>query len=444
MSLPTPQFIPLKKGKECFAVPSWRLDSPAMKPTTAPPPPPPQGSPQTRAGVSPGLHPSEQEAHSAKKSRGKGGRTEKGNVAAAEPTADDFFVRFITCAPDFVKVHDVEVFCASQASELKPLRILDIGSPRSVPLKRLEGDEAGNSPATHPADALAPPTAQESGRLICLLYAEQAHAEAASKALLGKWPAATTEVVNRRRTLLNASLVIKGLPFATRCDLLAEELDKLAHKPSYVRLHRGERGVFKCVVFVKYSDRLVAEQSKLELERLIVGNRPLKVEFKKKAKDEAAAGGKAPSLLASLDQLVRDLRVSKENEGFTFGRSQLAKEEIRYLKQISLTYDLLFELSVDSVTVKRKLPAAGEPKPQPSPALRPVTTPQWAPATPGSLLPMDFRGIRHWKELRQANAGVGGSATAVLGIIRPIGPHDVPAFASGRGRPLLLPPPLSL
>ena len=80
------------------------------------------------------------------------------------------------------------------------------------------------------------------------------------------------------------------------------------------------------------------------------------------------------------------------------------------------------EVTAENVTVKRRI--AGE-KEKPSPALRPNSTLQWVPATPGSLLPMDFRGIRHWKEMRNQTSSSGG-----LGIIRPLGPGDAPPFSS--------------
>lgn len=286
-------------------------------------------------------------------------------------------------------------------------------------------DTGGGLPPPMALPPNASSTALDNGHLICLMYAEQEQAEKAVGIITKKWAAAVAEITPRRRATLNASLVMKGLPFTTKCDKLVEELEKLTHKPSYVRLHRGERGVFKCVVFVKYSNRAVAEHSKLELERLNVGSRPLRVEFKKKTRED---GQKHPSSLASLEQAVRDLRISKEHEGFFYTRSQLSKEEVRYLKHLSVSYDLMLELTTENVTVKRRL--AGE---KPSPALKPSnapSTPQWVPATPGSLLPMDFRGIRHWKEMRQA------SASAALGIVRPIGPGDVAAFSAGRGRPL--------
>lgn len=382
----SPQFIPLKKGKECFAVQSWR-DSPSFKPSV-----PPVSEDLTK-----------------KKRRGK-------SKGVFEENFDDFIVK---CVVPNIQASEVEQHLATL--DAKCLRVMDIGFTRTAPLKRIEGDSQEKEHISVDEVPPSPPSALESGHLLCFLYAEQEQAEKAVAIVTKKWPTSTAEVVSRRRASLNASLVIKGLPFTTRCEQLVEELEKLTFKPSYVRLHRSERGVFKCVVFVKYANRAAAEHSKLELERLVVGSRPLKVEFKKKADPQKS------SLLASLEQAIRDLRNSKENEGFFYSRSQLSKDEAKYLKHLAVSYDMMLELSSENITVKRRM---GVDKP--SPALRPTLpgTPQWVPATPGSLLPMDFRGIRHWKEMRQ------GTKTTMLGILRPLGPGETTPFVSGRGRPI--------
>lgn len=403
----TPQLIPLKRGKECLAVQSWR-DSPSVRPS----------NPATTIPQSP--TPNSDDRKVVK-------RKTKSKPGQQEDNFDDYILK---CVIPGVSQTEIEAFLAS--GDAKPHRVLDIGNPRAVPLKRFEMDAEcakdsfdDNDDGSLPPMVLppsAPSSVLENGHLICLMFAENEIAQKASSLLSKKWTQSVTEIFSRRRASLNASLVIKGLPFTTQCERLVEELEKLTYKPSYVRLHRGERGVFKCVVFVKYANRMVAEHSKLELERLVVGSKPLKVEFKKKSRDE----GQKSSSMASLEQVVRDLRVSKENEGFFYTRSQLSKEEVKYLRQLALSYDLLFESNSENITVKRKLPGD-----KPSPALRPSgATPQWVPATPGSLLPMDFRGIRHWKEMRQS------TASSMLGIVRPLGPGDVPPFAKGRGRPI--------
>jgi len=98
-----------------------------------------------------------------------------------------------------------------------------------------------------------------------------------------------------------ASPVLKGLPSLHKSEIILAELQQqLCHvPPSYVRLHRSERGVFKNVMFIKYPHRSIAEDCKLILERFYLGARPLKVEFKKKSKPDpclpVGGGGKISS-----------------------------------------------------------------------------------------------------------------------------------------------------
>jgi hypothetical protein len=427
----SPQFIPLKKGKECLAVQSWR-ESPSLKPTS--PPPIPLGPSST-----PALSQSPEDSRLRRKKGSKGG---KGASSQQDDGGFDDFI--LKIAVNGVSPVDVEQFLAKE--DAKPQRFMDIGVPRSLPLKRAEEpgkceDGSGNGlfeSAAHrspsppmddatgdmPPEMVLPPSAPskalETEHLLAALYGEQEAAEKAAKLLYKKWPHAATEICARRRSSLNASLVIKGLPFATNCERLVEELARLHHQPSYFRMHRSERGVFKCVVFVKFTTRAAAEYSKLELERLMVGTRSLKVEFKKKYRTDQDNGRFLQ--LAGLEQAVRDLRQSRDHEGFFYNKGCVSKEEVKYLKQLCVSYDLLFDASGDQVTVKRKIAADSSKR---SPALRPSSTPSWSPATPGSLLPMDFKGIRHWKEVRQ---------TTSLQIERPIGPGDVPPFGAGRGK----------
>ncbi|ESL07322.1 hypothetical protein TRSC58_04990 [Trypanosoma rangeli SC58] len=260
------------------------------------------------------------------------------------------------------------------------------------------------------------------GHLISLLYAESSEAEKASEWLKKRWPQATVIVVARNRSVLNTSLVLKGLPSLSKTERILEEVEKVTpQKPSYIRLHRSERGVFKNVVFVKYPNREVAEENKLRLERFFIGSRQLKVEFKKKEKGAAEREWET-----SLQQLIRDLRVSTEHEGFVCQRSELSKDELKLLKQLCHSYGLSFDLTEQKVTVKRILPGGDRQ----SPALRPNhnTQQNWGQPTPGALRPMDFKGIRHWGELRGSYAS--------LGIARPKGPYSGTPFSPGRGRPV--------
>ncbi|EAN97924.1 putative RNA-binding protein 38 [Trypanosoma cruzi] len=311
------------------------------------------------------------------------------------------------------------------AVTFSPFRTPMVGASGAAVLT--PADDSDDSPGdAPPPDLVLPPSVPSEilskGHLISLLYAESGEAEKTSEWLQKKWPQATVMVVARNRSILNSSLVLKGLPSLAKTERIIEEVEKvIPQKPSYIRLHRGERGVFKNVVFVKYPNREVAEESKLRLERFFIGSRQLKVEFKKREKGTAERESEA-----SLQQLVRDLRVSTEHEGFIYQRSDLTKDELKLLKQLCHSYGLSFDLSEQKVTVKRILPGNDRQ----SPALRPSqTTPlNWTQATPGALRPMDFKGIRHWGEMR--------SKYSSLGIARPKGPHDVPPFASGRGRPL--------
>lgn len=488
----SPQFIPIKKGRECFAVQSWR-ESPSLKPASSPAPPPPPLPPPLTPPPTPNSDATDSSGKRKPRGRGKsltdGSSPQTGPApppppppsaaATKDPLFEDFYLR---CVVPGVALDEVEQLLLKH--DLKPLKALNIGKPRAVPLKRFDdskesssptgGDAIKNTPksAATPAavvrDAGDPDNSNSTGstppsmnmlppnvpanllateHLWCLLYAEQEPANQAAACIAKKWPnTAVTEVVPRKRSSLNASLVIKGLPFTVRSEKLVEELEHLSFKPSYVRLHRGERGVFKCVVFVKYNSRSAAEVCKLELERLLVGSRPLKVEFKKKYKEElaAAAAAAAPygggsavagasrTSVAVLEQAVRDLRFSSEHEGFFFTRTSLGKDDVKYLKHLAQSFDMTFEGTAEVVTVKRRM-VVEKPSPALRPAAAPGSTPPWVPATPGTLQPMEFRGIRHWKEMRLASAATGGTA---LGIVRPVEPGTVPAFGSGRGRPI--------
>lgn len=283
--------------------------------------------------------------------------------------------------------------------------------------------------------APSPPTAAVAGHhggefQVSLLFAEKAEAEKTMNFMQRRWPTAAVSIASRSRSVLNATLVLKGLPNQAKTETVLAEIQKLPHAPSYVRLLRSERGVFKGVVFVKYANCEVSEECKLRLEQFVLGSRPLKVEFKKKSSATTAATEAASENKRSLQELVRDLRVSTEHEGFHLDRAEVSKEELKVLKQLCQSYGLQFDINDQRATVRRMLGANGTTSEKPSPALRPqAATPAWAPATPAPLRPMDFKGISHWKDIRsQANT---------LGIIRPLGPEDgKPAFSAGRGRPL--------
>ncbi|KAG5503464.1 hypothetical protein JKF63_05603 [Porcisia hertigi] len=514
-----PEYIPLPKRKEMFAVASWR-DSPGLNATpaahpgvsvgshlasldalrsskclpgmyTAPaagglslspalgpveeskdvsktkvPPPPPAGAAAEVAGKK-------------KKRKSASGTATSAAGAGAHPEdVDDFFVHILL--PSSIAVQTLEFELQVQTT---PLKSIDVGPPKVLfPRKPTGGDASpptttssvpmaahtkvtpspfrtpagnpvsneGELPPMHlpPADLPEPvaavqvngngaasvattPAGHHGGDYqVSLLFAEKAEAEKTVAFVQRRWPNATVSLVSRSRSVLNATLVLKGMPNQTRTETVLAELQKLPYPPSYVRLLRSERGVFKGVVFVKYANCEVAEECKLRLEQFVLGSRPLKVEFKKKSTTAASANGAISESKRSLQELVRELRVSPEHEGFHLSRSDVAKEEVKLLKQLCQSYGLLFDMNDHQVTVRRVLGANGTSSEKPSPALRPQSTaPAWAPATPAPLRPMDFKGISHWKDIR--------SQSSTLGIIRPLGPEDgKPAFSAGRGRPL--------
>lgn len=359
-----------------------------------------------------------------------------------------------------------------------------------------------------------------------------------SSAFHGK---ATVAISTRRRGSTNATLVLKGVPFQTRIDSLVENLSNhLTFRPSYVRLHRSERGVFKCVVFLKFSTRMIAEHAKLELERITVGTRPLRVEFKKQQRDgvvaapeapatpapapapaaatpsatvpaPSSAGGlppppaygshKSPQTLlglpppayaaptappappvayAAMEQALSAV-VLGDTGGCVYASSDLKPEDVRYLSHLCAVSGLQMltatpsnvpsEANIsllptsssalgsspkapDFILIRKRPPPSASPAapaafmdrnspqfgasatPKFTPRIVP-STPQWVAHTPSSLQPMDFRGIRHWKEMRQeATAQVTANTGATLGIIRPLGPEGAAPFGSGRGRPV--------
>ncbi|ORC88723.1 uncharacterized protein TM35_000151540 [Trypanosoma theileri] len=504
-----PEFIPLAKQKEMFAVSSWR-ESPQVTPAAAataaalPTLPSPATLPAAQCERDNNNPPGK--SHRSRRGRGRA----KTSAAQRQQDADDYFVNCVLPPGVSFATLKSELLLLSTT----PLRAYDIGSPHTL-FPRRNGGSAGAAAETGNADngsvaaantstATPPPPQQQQqqqqtttsnatstaetptgasaaqgrkklkpntvepspfrtpmvsagmtagddyespgaslpdlslppsvpseillkGHLISILFAESNEAEKVAEMLLKKWPQATVAIVSRNRSVLNTSLVLKGLPSLAKTERIIEELEKvIPQKPSYIRLHRGERGVFKNVVFVKYHNREIAEESKLRLERFIIGSRPLKVEFKKKEKASTER-----ERIAILQQLVRNLRVSTEHEGFIYQLVDISKDELKALKQLCHSYDLSFELGEHSVTVRRILPGSGRP----SPALRPgaaqqssLSTVNFTQPTPASLRPMGFKGISHWREIRN-NA-------VRLGIARPKGPGDVPPFAPGRGRPL--------
>ncbi|EPY21396.1 hypothetical protein STCU_08565 [Strigomonas culicis] len=350
----------------------------------------------------------------------------------------------------------------------------------------------GAPPAEGAAAAVATPKAEAAAALRGKQVKERREREAGGQSPAAEEPtAARATVTTRSRLQRNASLVLKGLPNLYRSELIVAEIMKshaaaaaaakaatgrvtsptsnftlssastgtalplpggaaagkpyFRYCPSYVRLHRGERGAFKNVVFIKYKNREEAEDSKLRLEHLRTGTRLLRVEYKKKVPAAGREGADdaedAARTEEMLHQLVRDLRVSAEHEGFSYTKSDLSREELKILKQLCQSYGLAFELRDAKVVVRRQLGAAHQMHPtpgsaparvgSPSPGMRPQPTPTWAPKTPAAFASTNYKSIKHWRDVRTQT-----KETHSLGIVRPLGPEDVAPFSAGRGRPV--------
>lgn len=378
-------------------------------------------------------------------------------------------------------------------------------APPSAPLNKhglpdMELPPAAGAPIPSPTEKAS------NEELFVAVYGTYDAADNAKHLINKAFPQATVTLSTRKRGITNSTLVLKGVPFQTRIDSLVESLTgHLTCKPSYVRLHRSERGVFKCVIFFKFSTRVFAEHAKYELERITVGSRPLRVEYKTRREshqsDSSSAPPSAPASLntlppaygstkaaplfgmsssptqqtiATMEQTLAAIALG-EYDGCVYTASELKGEDLRYLAHLCTVSGLQLvpatpsnvppEANISLVTITgsstpeyllvRKRPppppASSGPsggildrsspqfQPNTTPKFTPravPTTPQWTAHTPSSLQPMDFRGIRHWKEVRQeATSQSTGNTGAALGIIRPLGPDCAPPFGAGRGRP---------
>jgi hypothetical protein len=498
--LPQPTLI-AAKGKDWFSVENWR-NSPQQMPTilspelTPSPSPKPAGSPNLE-GVKPRR----------RRRRGK---------ASIEEDSTSFIVR---CAIGGATGCQTEqVLSHLQSCGIAPTEHFTVPSPRPILAKRTEsGDDVASSPIptglSNPEVEISPLIASsgaspvveagtggelppmmpeialppslsasllETHALLYLILVDAAVSDACVSVLTSQYPYTAVEKVLRKSDQRNATLVIKNLPFSLRPERLHDELQKLQFPPSYMRLLRNDRGIFKSVVFVKFPTRDVAEKSKLEMERFLVAGKPLKVEFKKRCKDPAAATEptsteppaektpqtkpqeaaklkreeQSPAMCAALEQLVREIKGSKDVEGFSYQRSALTREEQRFLRQICATQNVLFDQTTELITVRRKAVPLEHKEPRRSPGMRPATTTPTMGSSPPPLplpppeQPMNdsftgtgsfssltgasaFKGIKHWKESR--NSTTPGNRT--LPIHRCLGPLDLPPFAAGRGCP---------
>ena len=388
---------------------------------------------------------------------------------------------------------------ARQPAPTAPSRVFEVGAPRSI---AQQGAKKGTSPLpeggdpTLPNDSLGGTDGMGGGipsldlgqskhqEILCTapLFVAFLPTQAAGdhfRQLLTKAAPESVVDVARRPFPPTCTVVVKGMPLSIKHDRMWEELSQMpSGAPTYIRFHRNDRGLFKNVLYVRFPSRIKAEVGRMELERLSIGGRALKVEFKKARlavataeeaqRAEAARREDLKALVVGmLEEAVQDLLKNKptpvgfeqnpsrsphvgpanrEWEGFSFAKSQLSSAEFRYLKGLCQAHqaELVFELTMTHCYVKRKLPEGRFSRV--SPAMGPARTPPFGPlSTPshhaidlGETSGLQFRGIRHWKEQRDQQ-GLKGT----LPITRPIEPGQAAPWGAGRGRPaapLLLPP----
>lgn len=438
---------------------------------------------------------------------------ERAAASVAESNRVDFFLHLhipTTHGPPPQPLIDPEKLVLDCKAQAAPLRVCMVGPPRVLLFHRpttssLPGELTGEDGAgcagefdapldtphisaggssdttTTPRDAtpdppIQPPQGAPETYQVSLLFAEEAEATALQSYLNQRFPSLTTNLVPRRRQELNASLVLKALTSMRKSERILAELNlSVPGGPSYVRFHRSDRGVFKNVIFIKYPNRTMAENSKLILERFYMGARPLKVEFKKKFKPSSGDGSCLPTpqiaqatpmlsaainASAELEKLVHDLRVSTEYEGFKLSRSQLSKEDLRSLKQLCQFYTLQLDLqsSETHVSVRRQLGAPTSYHPslpasasiggvsavsstKVSPQLRAMKSPQLSYSKSETYAPVTGKS---WKSAH-ADASVGdgsepgwlsADSKRLLDILRCPGEEPgVTPFSAGRGRP---------
>lgn len=171
--------------------------------------------------------------------------------------------------------------------------------------------------------------------------------------------------------------------------------------PSYFRLLRNERGVFRNALFLKFASQAKAELAMMYLERLCLCNRRIRVEHKKQSRGGAAAlavasgaiglvtpaleglasAGVSPSLAGTTaassacavatdfpssppvptNQALMDAHVAElvrrayDREGFSYPKRLLSKDDLRYLTELAAAHELLLDTAASTthVTVMR-------------------------------------------------------------------------------------------
>jgi len=246
------------------------------------------------------------------------------------------------------------------------------------------------------------------------------------------------------------TLVLKGIPFAVRGDKLLEELRLFPWAPSYVRFHFSDRGMFKGIAYVKYRNRDDAERARMVLERLQIGTKRLKVEYRRPA---AAAGSSTayPALCSSkskeepspaskdaqitLEAQLVALTTSKEHAGLSYVRSSLTREESKFVKTVCERLGHEMEVTSDYIRIMRDpstLPQPSQPEERTRTRNSPALYPRTPPVVPQLPEGMEFRGVEHWK-------GVGAAhAQKLLPCVLCRSPATEPgaSFPAGRGKPI--------
>eukprot|EP00760_Papus_ankaliazontas_P012029 PhM_4_TR15174/c1_g3_i1/m.67025 len=520
-SVPSPTFIPLPTPsvmKEHLAVASWRDNSPPPTPPTGSQPPPssppvlPTTKQQQQVEMTPGgtTTTTTTTISSASKSRRRKKSKKGAKAGSSEPVGNSpggaggvtnssmtsnpagelsdpglYGIRVATTDPDGMLK---QVGAIADSAKIKLTEGIVLPASYALKIKRNEGTNGATectpmkSPEHPPAlendsfdgMALLPPAVptveEETTQTVLACVATEQDAATLCEKVKAAMPTTSADVYTRcPDDTRSPTLVLKGIPFAVRSERMMEELCKYPWVPSYIRFHFSDRGMFKGIAYVKYKNRHDAERAKLVLERLRVGSKKLRVEYRKPSAvplgpSATPTFGPAPTPSPSLgprskEDVSRDvcsqlelqlvqLLTSRDSAGLTYTRSALTREEQRFLKSACERLHLEVELTPDLVRVMRS--QAQIQAMMPSPCLAPRTPPVTPSQAPKDGRPrsgthpnqqqaddkdgsgLAFRGVAHWKAMRKAHAQL------FLPQVLTRSPHDpgAAAWGAGRGKPV--------
>lgn len=188
--------------------------------------------------------------------------------------------------------------------------------------------------------------------------------------------------------------------------------------PSYFRLLRNERGVFRNALFLRFKSQAKAEISMMYLERLNLCGRRIRVEHKKQSRSSIVKDTNTPTVPAApvttpsnpfstttsttttagisnseiMEANINDLLRRYDRDGFSYPKRLLTDKDLKFLTDLVAAHDLTLETGNTTVSVIRprksgassSLPPAASSalaNKQVSPALG-SSTPPWAPQTP--------------------------------------------------------------